>query len=219
MRAPVLKSRGRKAKVAGDSETPPRDRLLDATAALMIERGSIEVSLADIAKRTDLNSALISYYFGNKAGLMMALLRKVLGDDLAQLEQLSQLDISPQEKLRSHISGMIDSYFSYPFINPLTHQLVTDEPETYGPLIAEEFSTRAAAIQRRILEDGQAAGVFRKVDALHFYFHLVGACDQFFHGRYQMQHIFGIGTIDEAMKRGYSDYLADAIIKSLSPDA
>ncbi|MGN7931833.1 MULTISPECIES: TetR family transcriptional regulator [Sphingopyxis] len=211
-----MKPRGRRAKTA-EPETPPRDRLVEATANLMVERGSIDVSLADIARRADLNSALISYYFGNKAGLMMELLRSVLGGDISKLDAFSQRQLSPEEKLSGFVRGMIDSYFTYPFINPLTHQLVTEEPETYGPLIAEEFSKRAATILRNILAEGQASGVFAKVDPLHLYFHIVGACDQFFHGRYQMQHIFGIGAIDEPMKQGYSNYLANAVVKSLRP--
>jgi len=208
--------RGRRAKSLGEPEVSAREQLLEATSEIMTERGTIEVSFAEIAKRSGLNSALISYYFGSKAGLMMELLRRILGDELNRLEEISRTGLSPEEKLQGHVSGLIMTYFRFPFINRLIHQMVIDEPETFGPVIAEEMSKRAAEVQRRILDEGVASGRFRKVDPLHFYFHVVGASDQFFHGRYQMRHIFGVDEIDEKLTRNYADYLADSLIRSLS---
>lgn len=212
----VRKPRGRPVKSSSEPDGATRDRLIDATGELMANRGSVDVTFADIAKATELNPALISYYFGNKAGLMMALLRRVLGESLTNLEDLAREDVPPEEKLRVHIHGLISTYFRYPYINPLIHQLVIDEPQTFGPMIAEEFSRRAAGIQKHILDEGVAAGRFRDVDPLNFYFHIVGACDQFFHGRYQMRHIFGIANIDERRELDYADYLADSLVRGLA---
>lgn len=210
------KPRGRRAKVAGEPEISARDQLLDATSSLMTERGTIEVSFSEIAKRSGLNSALISYYFGSKAGLMMELLRRVLGEEISRLEEISREDLSPEDKLRGHVTGLIMIYFRHPYVNRLTHWLVIEEPEIYGPIIAEELSKRAAQVQRHILDEGVASGRFRQIDPLHFYFHVVGASDQFFHGRYQMRHIFGVDELDEDRTRRYADYLADSLIRGLS---
>src|SRR6266481_394441 len=50
------------------------EKLLVAASELMIERSSIEVSLSDIAQKSGVNAALVKYHFGNKDGLLMALL-------------------------------------------------------------------------------------------------------------------------------------------------
>ena len=42
----------------------------------MIERASIEVSLSDIAQKSGVNAALVEYQFGNKDGLLLALLAR-----------------------------------------------------------------------------------------------------------------------------------------------
>ncbi|MEG2314496.1 hypothetical protein, partial [Brevundimonas sp.] len=54
-----------------DADTPSaRDQLLDATGILMTEQRTIDISLAEIAERSNLNSALVKYYFGSKNGLL-----------------------------------------------------------------------------------------------------------------------------------------------------
>ena len=50
------------------------EKLLVAASELMIERSSIEISLSDIAQKSGVNAALVKYHFGNKDGLLLALL-------------------------------------------------------------------------------------------------------------------------------------------------
>ena len=52
------------------------EKLLVAASELMIERASIEVSLADIAQKSGVNAALVKYHFGNKDGLLLGLLAR-----------------------------------------------------------------------------------------------------------------------------------------------
>ena len=57
---------------------PPgaRAHLLDTASAIMRERDTVDVSLSELSRRAGLNSALVKYYFGNKAGLLKALLER-----------------------------------------------------------------------------------------------------------------------------------------------
>lgn len=213
-----MQGRSRAARRPASSTNPElatREQLLIAAGELMVERGSTDVSLSDIAVRSGLNSALVKYYFGNKAGLMLALLRKVLGPALTQLQHLLEMDLSPEDKLRVHISGMINAYFEHPYVNRLMHQLLSEDATTFGPLIAEEFSKPVAEAQKRILEEGMNARVFRAVDPLLFYFQVVGACDQLFYGRYQLEHIFGVTTVTSALKRRFVDHLYNVVLEGI----
>ncbi len=96
-----------------------REQLLDATSALMIERNSVSVSLSEIAQKSGLNSALISYYFGSKAGLFTALLERDTGAAFVGLERLLQSDMGAVDKLRRHVGGIIHTYYRYPYMNRL----------------------------------------------------------------------------------------------------
>ena len=134
---------------------------------------------------------------------------------MAQLQHLPDMDLPPQQKLRVHISGMVRSYFQFPYVNRVMHQLLLEDTATFGPLIAEEFSKPVAEAQRRILEEGIAAGVFRTVDPLLFYFHVVGACAQLFFGRYQLEHVFGVPSITDTLQRQYVDHLCGVILEGV----
>ena len=57
-------------------KNPTAERLLVAASELMIERASIDVSLSDIAQKSGVNAALVKYHFGNKDGLLLALLAR-----------------------------------------------------------------------------------------------------------------------------------------------
>jgi AcrR family transcriptional regulator len=49
----------------------------------MIQRSSIDISLSDIAQKSGANAALVKYHFGNKDGLLLALLARALGPGVA----------------------------------------------------------------------------------------------------------------------------------------
>ena len=201
-----------------DADTPTaRDQLLDATGALMTEQRSIEISLSEIAERSGLNSALVKYYFGSKNGLLVALLRKVLGPRMAELQPLASADMPANEKLRIHINGVVNTYFKYPYVNRLMHYLLTDAGQEYGKIIAEEFARPLVETQTAILAEGQQAGLFRQADPLIFYFHLVGACDFLFFGRATLDHVFGLPEVTQDLKRRYVEHLYQTLTQGLAP--
>jgi AcrR family transcriptional regulator len=187
-----------------------RSQLLEAACSLMIERGSIEVSLSDIAQRSQLNSALVKYYFGSKNGMMMAVLEDVLGRALGQMTGLLSMNLNPVDKLKLHIKGIITIYFRYPFINRLIHAMF-QEPEL-AKQVAETINRPLANTQRQLLEQGVKDGVFRPIDPMLFYFIVLGACDHLFFGQQILLHAFGIPRIDEDLRRSYTNTLLDLIL-------
>jgi len=187
-----------------------RSQLLEAACCLMIERGSIEVSLSDIAQRSQLNSALVKYYFGSKNGMMMAVLEDVLGRALGQMAGLLSMPLNPVDKLKLHIKGIITIYFRYPFINRLIHAMF-QEPDL-AKQVAETISKPLANTQRQLLEQGVKDGVFRPIDPMLFYFIVLGACDHLFFGQQVLLHAFGVQRIDDDLRRSYTNTLLDLIL-------
>src|ERR1700722_12952414 len=94
------------------------EKLLVAASELMIERSAIEISLSDIAQKSGVNAALVKYHFGNKDGLLLALLARVAATEMAQLEYLLAQPITPTAKLRLHIAGIIRAYHQFPLHEP-----------------------------------------------------------------------------------------------------
>src|SRR5438445_465350 len=92
-------------RLAGGKNTTA-DKLLVAASELMIERASIEVSLSDIAQKSGVNAALVKYHFGNKDGLLLALLARDAATEIAQLEYLISQPITPTEKVAAEVKGV-----------------------------------------------------------------------------------------------------------------
>jgi len=198
------------------TKSSSRSQLLQAAAALMSERGSIEVSLSEIAQRSQLNSALVKYYFGSKNGLMMELVKDILGRALVQMDELVDMDLAPVEKLKLHIKGIITVYFRYPFVNRLIHAMF-QTPETARE-VAETISKPLAETQRRLLEEAVAQGRIREIDPMLFYFIVLGACDHLFFGQHILHHCFGVDEIDDNLRRRYTDTLLDMVLTGLLID-
>src|SRR5689334_25098732 len=90
----------------------------------MIERSSIEISLSDIAQKSGANAAVVKYHFGNKDGLLLALLARDAATEVANLEYLLGQPISPTAKLKLHIGGIMRAYHRFPYMNRLIHYLL-----------------------------------------------------------------------------------------------
>src|SRR3546814_15405740 len=106
--------RGR-AMAEADLTAPPGARalLLETTSAIMREGDVIDISLSELSLRSGLNSALVKYYFGNKAGLLKALLDRDWQAIVTGVDALIQKgDWGPEAKLRRHISKDVDTFRS-----------------------------------------------------------------------------------------------------------
>jgi AcrR family transcriptional regulator len=183
------------------------EKLLVAASELMIERATIEVSLSDIAQKSGVNAALVKYHFGNKDGLLLALLARDAATEIAQLEYLISQPITPTEKLRLHIGGIIRAYHQFPYMNRLIHYLLHESSEGAADEVSKFFVAPLLDFQRRLLAAGIKAGEFRNIDPVMFYTSLVGACDHLFFGRHAMSRATGVGPVTDEVCRQYIKHM------------
>src|SRR6202521_3235736 len=115
------------------------EKLLVAASELMIERSSIEVSLSDIAQKSGVNAALVKYHFGNKDGLLLALLARDAATEVTQLEYLLAQPIAPTAKLKLHIGGHISVYHQFPYMNRLIHYLLHESSAEAADEVSKFF--------------------------------------------------------------------------------
>lgn len=179
------------------------DKLLVAASELMIERSSIEVSLSDIAQKAGVNAALVKYHFGNKDGLLLALLARDAATEVANLEYLLAQPIAPTAKLKLHIGGIIRAYHRFPYMNRLIHFLLHESSPEAADAVSKFFVAPLLDFHRRLLGEGIAAGEFRSVDPVFFYTSLIGACDHLFFGRHAMSRATGVGPVTDEVCRQY----------------
>ena len=123
---------------AGDN-AKARDQLIEAASQIMREGDTIDLSLSELSLRAGLNSALVKYYFGNKNGLMLALLDRDMGNIVFSLGALLAKDIPPEDKLRIHIGAVIDTYYAFPYLNRLLMRMVRDSAPVEAARIADLY--------------------------------------------------------------------------------
>ncbi len=179
------------------------EKLLDAASELMIARSSIEISLSDIAQKSGSNAALVKYHFGNKDGLLLALLARDAATEVANLEYLLAQPLPPTAKLKLHISGIIRAYHRFPYMNRLIHYLLHESSAEAADEVSKFFVAPLLEFHRRLIEEGIAKGEFRAVDPVLFYTSLIGACDHLFFGRHAMSRAIGVGPVTDEVCRQY----------------
>jgi TetR/AcrR family transcriptional regulator len=192
-----------------------RALLLETASAIMREGDIVDISLSELSLRSRLNSALVKYYFGNKAGLMKALLDRDMTAVTSSVEALLRKDMEPEAKLALHLARMVDTFYAYPYLYRLLMRLVRDSDAEEAHRIAEEYLTPLHRAYERLIREGVAKGVFRDIDPQLFYFTATGAADRFFSARFVLRHCFDQEALTEALRERYKAHLIDLIMAGI----
>ena len=150
-----------------------RDAVFQAAAVLFSAKGFDSVSVDDIAAAAGVNKAMIYYLFSDK----LTLYRSVVSDMLSAVGQrvasIAQGQVAPAEKLDRFIENFVR---------------LADERPWFPTLMLREISEGAPHLDvdtlahirtvflgfGRILQEGEAAGTFRKVHPILAYTSIVG---------------------------------------------
>ena len=193
-----------------------RALLLETASAIMREGDQVDISLSELSLRSGLNSALVKYYFGNKAGLLTALLDRDMQAIVKTVDALvDKGGMDPEAKLRLHISKVVDTYYAFPYLNRLLMRLVRESDDTEAKRIAARYLTPLYHAYDQLIGEGMRAGVFRQIDPQLFYFTLTGACDRFFSARLVLRHCFDQDTLTDQLRDRYREHTIDIIMAGI----
>lgn len=203
------------AKQEGDVPAGARELLLQTASDIMREGDIVDISLSELSLRSGLNSALVKYYFGNKAGLMKALLDRDMAGIVQAVDALMAKDMPPEARLRRHIGAVVDTYFKTPYLNRLLMRLVRESNDDEARRIADSYLTPLSRAYDKLIEDGVRQGVFRNVDPQLFYFTTTGAADRFFSSRLVLKHCYDTDTLTEELRDRYREHCIDFIMSGI----
>lgn len=201
-----------------DLAAPPgaRQHLLETASMIMREGDVVDISLSELSLRSGLNSALVKYYFGNKAGLLKALLDRDWDAIVTSVDALVHKgDWGPEAKLRRHISKVVDTFYVVPYLNRLTMRLVRESDDAEARRIADCYLSPMYRAYEALIDEGVKAGVFRPIDPQLFYFTVTGAVDRFFSARLVLKHCFDQDTLTEELRDRYREHTVDIIMAGI----
>ena len=144
-----------------------RAQIVDAAIATLDEIGYMNASLAQIAKRAGISTALISYHFNDKNDLMNHTLMMLVAESTAYVLERLKAGKTSREKLRIFIESKLAYQGTHPKQNVALIEIVfnarTPDNVPYYKLTDEEDDPVIHALEQ-ILSEGQASGEFRKFD-------------------------------------------------------
>ena len=170
--------------------------LLGKAKELLAEKDAVDVSLSELAERSGLNAGLVRYYFGNKEGLLLAVLKDATDTAKIQIRQLIQMPWSPIEKLRVHLEGTLNTYYRAPYLVRLMQVMLRDASPQHIKYITDEMVNPVIDLQSQIISEGVRAGLFYPVDQRLFYLFVKGACDGLYSSRAILKSAFGLSVAD-----------------------
>lgn len=136
--------------------------ILQVAEQLFAEDGFDGTSVRDIAKKANVNIAMISYYFGSKEKMLEALVLNRISDMRLQLESLYQENIPPFEK----VDKLIELYISRINKNRCIYQIIHFEFSTKKRELNfdsfTEMKQNNLETFKNIIREGQDSGEFQK---------------------------------------------------------
>jgi len=166
--SPRSKRRSRPRRVgrprARASATDVRADLLAAAAAGFGARGFTSVSLRDLAKRAGTTAAMVHYYFGDKDGLLAALLEDALARVLARVRSglaARAASGAATATLDVFFDVAQDALGAAPWIPQLVLREVLSEGAPFRERFIESYAVPMSRLLRSALRGEVAAGRLR----------------------------------------------------------
>jgi AcrR family transcriptional regulator len=193
-----------------------KDRILDAAHRLVGEKGPHAASIREIAKASGTNVALLYYYFGNKDGLLRAVVERNADRVAGFLREIAATPGTPRQQLLSFGDAWIEIAFSRQrFMAPWFRQTILD-PGPVGDSLRVRV-TRNVDLLASILEAGCERGQLRRppagfrLVALSLMTSLMGIAMEL----PLPHHLVGIDLGTDEARRKYLESMIDLFLSSL----
>jgi TetR/AcrR family transcriptional regulator len=163
-----------------------RQQILDAAEWEFSRHGLNGARLSAIARRAQITTAMIHYYFEHKEGLYKAVLQRPLAEVQAMVEQMELDHLSPVEALKQIIRGAIAYEVAYPQRQMLWFQ---EANQNNGLYFKQGNWWGLYNHLLKVLERGMAAGDFRAADPFLTLTHIISVCIFYFTVQENWKHL------------------------------
>src|SRR5437868_12594802 len=136
---------------ANDQQDIKRDKILEASYQRFLHYGYSKTTMNEIAGDLSMSKALLYYYFPDKSELYMAVMRKIAGDYLKQLEDkfghFTDLREAFLFQVNTHHEFIVSNYNFFDYFRLNEQNLPDTIWETVGHIREAEVKLLANSIQ------------------------------------------------------------------------
>jgi AcrR family transcriptional regulator len=160
--------------VAPEHHTAAKQRIFEAALALFARKGYAAVGVREIAKRAGVNISMINYYYGEKAGILKAIINECYDRYFKMIKPVGDEDLPLDEHIRTGIDFFRQNTelaivafdvipLDIPEVMELKYRWVTGIREGMG-----NFRKKLGIDSRDLLQESVGPTVFVAVILNHF---------------------------------------------------
>ncbi len=209
----------RKTGVREQAAQTTRDNILKAATKVFARYGYEGGSVEKISKAAKSFDRMIYYYFGSKEGLFIEVLEETYRR-MNDAESKLDLDTAkPVEALQAVIRFVVGYYRKNPeFITLLNTENLHKGKHISKSMRAREYSSPAIEVIRRVLESGQAQGLFRKDVSARDVYLLIAATGYFYmSNRHTLSAFLGEDLETADALAHWESFVIDTVLRTVAP--
>lgn len=141
-----------------------RRHMLEIAEQLFSKHGFEAVSVRQLAAEAGVNSAMVSYHFKSKDGLLRALIQERFPRTREQIDEIANSALDPMGKLLAAVDMYAEKFFDgHTFHRIIMREMSLSQRPEHVKSITDHFAYILSVI-RGFISDGQKQGFFRPVD-------------------------------------------------------
>ena len=142
-------------------------KIRDAAKLLFLKKGYSATTTRDIAKESQINLALLNYYFTSKRRLFEIIMFETLYDFLNKMvEVYNDEETTIRKKIELASSKYIDMIIAEPLLPTFILNELKNNPTNFLKMPTAKVIMKSQLISQ--YNDGVKKGIYKKVDSIHF---------------------------------------------------
>ena len=142
-------------------------KIRDAAKSLFLKKGYSATTTRDIAQESQINLALLNYYFTSKRRLFEIIMFETLYDFLNKMvEVYNDEETTIREKIEIASSKYIDMIIAEPLLPTFILNELKNNPTNFLKMPTAKVIMKSQLISQ--YNDGVKKGIYKKVDSIHF---------------------------------------------------
>jgi AcrR family transcriptional regulator len=142
-------------------------KIKDAAKFLFLKKGFSATTTREIAKESNINLALLNYYFTSKRKLFEIIMLETIYDFISKMvEVYNDEKTTLEEKLKLTSSKYIDMMIAEPHLPTFVVYELKNNPSSFLKILKGKMIMESKLIDQ--YNDGVKKGIYKKIEPIHF---------------------------------------------------